>query len=494
MGDLANLPTFQPAPTGYTHADFNAVFAALTIANGAVTTNKLLDGAVTLAKIATIAAATILGNNTGGAAAPIALTAAQTRSVLGLATTDNPTFTGVVVSGSNYDLKLAANTTQFINFRNSGNTIVQQIKYDDADGSLTIGGGGGAFPVNIRYNATNVVQVTASSFAVTGVGTFSSKVGVGGAAANAYLADLAVNGSSNTDPILVLRGTATGTQRGLYIGVNNTTGDVSLDATGAASGQLVVRSGGSVITTTSLSGLVMTSALGAGEIRLQQLPGTPYTQAGLTIYRDASNWGYLTYGSDANLRIVFGKSGNGTLYLGTTTACDNTGAFTASAAASATLFSLATDLMQTGAYHNFSGTQGATGYGIRNNAGTMEFKNSGGSWQAISAGGGGGIVNTIGVTTANGVSGSSSGGANPSLTITLGAITPTSITMSAALSGGTTCDFSTSYSIGGTKVVGARGATITTFGPTGTYSTDQTAIATAINTIISRLQAHGLIA
>jgi len=38
-----------------------------------------------------------------------------------------------------------------------------------------------------------------------------------------------------------------------------------------------------------------------------------------------------------------------------------------------------------------------------------------------------GIVDTIGVTTANGVSGSSSGGATPSLTITLGAITPTTV-------------------------------------------------------------------
>jgi hypothetical protein len=42
--------------------------------------------------------------------------------------------------------------------------------------------------------------------------------------------------------------------------------------------------------------------------------------------------------------------------------------------------------------------------------------------------GSGGSVNTIGVTTANGVSGTSSGGADPRLTITLGDITPTSVT------------------------------------------------------------------
>ncbi len=51
--------------------------------------------------------------------------------------------------------------------------------------------------------------------------------------------------------------------------------------------------------------------------------------------------------------------------------------------------------------------------------------------------GGGGKVTAIGVTTANGVSGSSSGGTTPNLTITLGAITPTSVN-SVVISGSTT--------------------------------------------------------
>lgn len=40
-------------------------------------------------------------------------------------------------------------------------------------------------------------------------------------------------------------------------------------------------------------------------------------------------------------------------------------------------------------YLNFNTTLGSGGYGFRDNAGTMEFKNSGGSWAAFGAGGGG---------------------------------------------------------------------------------------------------------
>lgn len=42
------------------------------------------------------------------------------------------------------------------------------------------------------------------------------------------------------------------------------------------------------------------------------------------------------------------------------------------------------DLLQAAsAYHNFGVTAGTSGYGVRDNAGTMEFKNSGGSWSSI---------------------------------------------------------------------------------------------------------------
>jgi hypothetical protein len=56
-----------------------------TIAANAVTTAKILDANVTLAKVANIADATFLGNNSGAPAAPLALTVAQTKTALNLA-------------------------------------------------------------------------------------------------------------------------------------------------------------------------------------------------------------------------------------------------------------------------------------------------------------------------------------------------------------------------------------------------------------------------
>lgn len=61
----------------------------------------------------------------------------------------------------------------------------------------------------------------------------------------------------------------------------------------------------------------------------------PYTQARITVYGDTgvdtSNWGYLAYGADANMRIVYGKTGSGSapsLLFGTSSAMNGTGAFT----------------------------------------------------------------------------------------------------------------------------------------------------------------------
>lgn len=49
-------------------------------------------------------------------------------------------------------------------------------------------------------------------------------------------------------------------------------------------------------------------------------------------------------------------------------------------------------------YLNFNLISGETGYGIRDNAGTMQFKNSGGAWTNFGAGGGGAVDSVNGYT------------------------------------------------------------------------------------------------
>lgn len=85
--DIARIPT---GTTGTTVPFGNdARFTdTRTPTDNTVTTAKIVDANVTLAKLANIAASTILGNNTGGAAAPIALTAAQVKTLLAIAQSD----------------------------------------------------------------------------------------------------------------------------------------------------------------------------------------------------------------------------------------------------------------------------------------------------------------------------------------------------------------------------------------------------------------------
>ena len=47
-------------------------------------------------------------------------------------------------------------------------------------------------------------------------------------------------------------------------------------------------------------------------------------------------------------------------------------------------------------YLNAGGTAGSTGYGLRNNSGTIEFKNNGGAWAGIATGGGGSTLTVAG--------------------------------------------------------------------------------------------------
>lgn len=73
MGDLANIPTIADG-ANYTAADFTQFFSDLEIAALAVTTNKLADAAVTLAKLQNVATDTLLGRSTAGTGVPELIT------------------------------------------------------------------------------------------------------------------------------------------------------------------------------------------------------------------------------------------------------------------------------------------------------------------------------------------------------------------------------------------------------------------------------------
>ena len=92
---------------------------------------SVADGTITLAKMADLAANSIIGNNTGGATTPIALTAAQTRAWLGLAETDTPTFYGINLTGTGTTTVDGIDATYGINASTytitEGNSVVGEV-------------------------------------------------------------------------------------------------------------------------------------------------------------------------------------------------------------------------------------------------------------------------------------------------------------------------------------------------------------------------------
>ncbi len=119
-----------------------------------------------------------------------------------------------------------------------------------------------------------------------------------------------------------------------------------------------------------------------------------------------------------------------------------------------------------GDYINFGSKIGSSGYGFRTNSGTVEVKNQTGTWAALYAGG---SVTSVSVTTANGVSGSvANPTTTPAITLSLGAITPSSVN-SVVLSGTATPNLSVTgtASVSGTNTgdqtnITGNAATVTT--------------------------------
>lgn len=107
LSSLATIATSGSAADLSTGTLLAARMPALT---GDVTTSAgtvlttIAGGAVTLAKMANLAANSIIGNNTGSAATPLALTATQTKALLAIGAADVSGLATVATSGSAADL------------------------------------------------------------------------------------------------------------------------------------------------------------------------------------------------------------------------------------------------------------------------------------------------------------------------------------------------------------------------------------------------------
>lgn len=122
--------------------------------DGTVTTAKIVDGNVTLAKLANIAAATILGNNTGGAAAPLALTAAQVKALLAIAQSDVTGLTATLAALAPLASPALTGTATVVNLTQSGRYVSTPEVLTDAATIAVDASLGNDFTVTLGGNRT----------------------------------------------------------------------------------------------------------------------------------------------------------------------------------------------------------------------------------------------------------------------------------------------------------------------------------------------------
>lgn len=188
-------------------------------------------GAVTVSKMADLAASTILGNNTGGAAAPIALSAAQVKALLAIAAGDVSGLAAVATSGSASDL--------------STGTIAAARLPAFGSGDVSFASGGGAGTI-----ANGAVTLAKQANMATASLVYRKTAGSGAPEVNTLATlktDLGLTGTNSGDQTITLTGDVTGSGAGSFaatIANNAVTNAKAADmATGTIKGRSTAGSG-----------------------------------------------------------------------------------------------------------------------------------------------------------------------------------------------------------------------------------------------------------
>lgn len=286
----------------------------------------IADGALGLPKLAAVADQRILGNVSGSSASPIALTASQVQTMLGILS--SPGSTGLVyfTTGSPGTLSSITSLTGLVA---TSSALSANLSVGVSGGQSAIGGtgSGDSLTLSSSSNGTKgkiVFGSTAQGFidetqsATATAGPLLS-IGIVNSAAN-YLATFTAN--KNTINNLVVQNNSTGTAAGAAIFTAGTVGSLtmySLSSGYTTSGVLVANasaiegSGGSLIIGT-ISSNKDTIFVGPGRIEWARFAGT----TGALTYKIASTVALGFFGATPVAQQTVGANVNNVAASGTT--------------------------------------------------------------------------------------------------------------------------------------------------------------------------------
>ena len=399
--DLTNVTGTLPA------GRFPALTGAITTTAGSLATT-LAASAVGLSNMADVATGSVFYRKSAGTGAPEVQTLATLKTDLGLTGTNSGdqtiTLTGNVTgSGTGSFATTIANGVVTLAMQANmatGSLIGRSTAGSGTPEVITVGSG-------LSISA-GVLTATGGTGTVTAVSIATSN-GVSGSSSGGATPALTIALGAITPSSVAASGTVTGSN---LSGTN--TGDQTITLTGNITG-----SGTGSFATTIAAGVVTLAnmanvATGTIFYRKTAATGVPEVQTLATLKTDLGLTG--TNSGDQTITLTGNVTGSGTGSFATTIA---NGVVTLAMQAN----------MATGSLIGRS-TAGAgvpeiitVGSGLSLSAGVL------------TATGGSGTVTAVSIATANGVSGSSSGGATPALTIALGAITPSSVAASGTVTG-----------------------------------------------------------